>query len=135
LIGGMLAAYALRGYAPADEPRSEPATTQATRTLTPLAAEKQDLHTGATALPADLSGVEDRQPLLSPEVPTVLDQPPPERPSPSAPPIESTSTSVPLDQPVPTLDPPLLPTLPAQPEPSAAEPTPAPTEAVTPSYP
>ncbi|HEY0735147.1 MAG TPA: serine/threonine-protein kinase [Herpetosiphonaceae bacterium] len=129
LIGGMLAAHFLRRYAPGAEPRPEPTTTQTTRTLTPLAAEEQDLHTGATVLPADLSGSENQQPLLSTEVPTVLEQPPPEQTSPALPPIESTDTAVPLDPPVPTLDPPLVPTVPTQPEPSAAEPTPAPPEA------
>ncbi|HEY0602577.1 MAG TPA: serine/threonine-protein kinase [Herpetosiphonaceae bacterium] len=138
LIGGMLAAHFLRRYAPGEEQRPAPATAQTTQTLTPLAAEEQDLGTGITALPAELSGSEDQQPLLSPEVPTVLEQPPPEQAPPSIPPIESTTTSLPLDQPVPTLDPPLAPTVPTQPEPSVAEPTPAPpkaapTDAIAPS--
>lgn len=125
LISGMLAAYLLRRYTPTAEQPTGSATIEVTEVATPFAIDAQDRDAGATVLPADLSGSDDQQ-LISPAIPTVLDQPPPEQPSPAAPPIDAASTSLPLDQPVPTLDPPLVPTLPAESQPSAIAPTPAP---------
>lgn len=124
LISGMLAAYLLRQYTPEVEQRSGSATIEATEVATPFAVDVQDLDAGATVLPADLSDNDEQ--LISPAPPTVLEQPLQEQPSPAATPIESTSTSLPLDQPVPTLDPPLVPTLPIEPQPSTTAPTPAP---------
>lgn len=136
LISGMLAAYLVRRYAPENDRIPGPATMEATRTATPFAIHEQDMNPGATILPADMSGSEAQQPVLSPAMPTVLELPSQEQPSPAMPPNESTSTSMPLDQPVPTLQPALMPTLPAEPPsaiPTPATPAEAPTEALAPS--